>query len=134
MKKILLGLIIWLSLTSSLIAKQYELELPCTLQLKDIDNWVLNIAIADQVCTPFPDFCLSAIINSSSVISSGNAYDLFMKDGVVHVRKQISVESIITSELATHHINVSILKMQLLQLDLPSLQANLVQGYISESL
>ncbi|MCC3803765.1 hypothetical protein IB292_01825 [Vibrio parahaemolyticus] len=134
MKKFYLGLIVWLSLSSTLIAKQYELELPSTLPIKDIDNWVLNIAIADQVCTPFPDFCLSAIMHTNSIVSSGNAYDLYIKDGVVHIRKQISVESINISELETHYINVSILKMQLSQLDLPSRQADLVQGYITESL
>lgn len=123
-----------LLLSSSVVAQDYQLPLPRELPINQIEQWIENIAIADQVCSQLPDYCLSALNDKSLVITETNPHKLFVnEDGAVYVHKTISVKGIQPTQLKSVPINYQLLQAQLNSVVLPSDHQRIVQSYLSST-
>ncbi|MDA0152436.1 hypothetical protein OH460_08985 [Vibrio sp. Makdt] len=122
--------------SNSGLAQEYNVVLPTELPLNQIDDWVMNIAIVDQVCDPLPDFCLTSIVSSDNLISSSTPYSLSMVEGTgdLMVHKQISITGIDLLGLQSKPINKLVLKKQLTRWVVPSDQAKLAHDYLNNDL
>ncbi len=132
LKKILLASICLLA-PSIATAQQYEVKLPDNLPINEIDSWMMNHAISDQICEPLPGLCLSALIHKSSVISTEQPYSLSMIDGSLYIQKSISITGLVPKGMQYKQINYGTLKRQLANVVLPTDQQQLANMYLTES-
>ena len=110
-------------------AKDYQFKLPPTLQINNINEWMLSNVILDQVCTPFASLCVSALDNLNAVTFVTMPYAIKTVDQKVWVTQEINIIAIDLPTLSKIEINVDIFKYQYFDMENIQDQKMLIKSY-----